>query len=191
MRVVAISLALSVMALLPVLARLGDSPAQTTARYGQPVASTGQPGEQTSTQTYEVSGLEVTCGYVGGKTEMETYARDGRGFSSEEVEALLRTNGSKRLQWTLPEKGYVNGTYTRSDGVTAVLTDSKLAIQTSKWTAAQAADQSAQTAKDNSTAGPTNGDNPNYSLGLSTNAASYVEPPAETNGAPPATTNAP
>jgi hypothetical protein len=190
MRVVAISLALSVMTLMPVFARLGDSPVQTTARYGQPVASTGQPGEQTSTQTYEVSGLEVTCGYVGGKTEMETYARDGRGFSSEEVEALLRTNGSKRLQWTLPKNGYVDGTYTRSDGATAVLTGNKLAIQTSKWDAAQAADQSAQTAKDSSTANATNGDDPNYTLGSSTNAASF-EPPAETNGAPAVTTNAP
>jgi hypothetical protein len=168
-------LALGLIGASPVFARMGDSVAQTVARYGQPVSSTSPSGELTSTRTFTISGLQVTCGYVGGKVEMETYARDDRNFIGPEVEALLRTNGTKRLGWTTPAEGYVNGNYKRVDGVTATLDGNKLAIQSPKWTDALAKDQAA-------------GNKP-ASETSATNATSSVSP-KETNAAP-ATTNAP
>jgi hypothetical protein len=184
MRTAAITLALGLAAVLPSHARLGDSPVQAAARYGHPVAASARPGAQTSTQIFAVSGLQVTCGYVAGKVEMETYTRAGQDLNSAEVEALLRTNGSKRLAWTTPADGYVDGAYTRSDGVTATLSGNKLAIQSSKWTDALAKDQAAaKAAAAADTASQANGVNPNYTTGAGTNAAGYVEPSAATNGA--------
>ena len=119
-------------------ARLGDSPLQTIARYGQPVASTGQPGALTSTRTFQVSGLTVTCGYVKNKVEMITYARDDRAFNPQEVEALLRTNGRK-IGWK-PGAGFGPGTYSRADGVTATVTDAKVEIKSPTWLEALAKD---------------------------------------------------
>jgi hypothetical protein len=200
MRTAAITLALGLAAVLPSHARMGDSAAQAASRYGQPVAASAHAGAQTSTQTFAVSGLQVTCGYVAGKVEMETYTRPDQALNRSEVEALLRTNGTKRLAWTTPQDGYVDGTYTRSDGVTATLSGNKLAIQSPKWTAALAQDQAAAkaAAATASAASAANGINPNYSTGAGTNAAGYVESPATTNGAPAngssatqTTTNAP
>jgi hypothetical protein len=184
MRTAAITLALGLAAVLSSHARMGDSPAQAASRYGQPVAASAQPGAQASTQTFAVSGLKVTCGYVAGKVEMETYTRADPAFNSAEVEALLRTNGSKRLTWVTPKAGYVDGTYTRSDGVTATLSGNKLAIQSPKWTAALALDRQAAAkgaAASMATGNMTNAANPNYSVGAGTNAAGYVESSATTN----------
>ncbi len=184
MRVVALFIALSAVATLRAPAFLGDSLAQASARYGQPVATTGQPGQQTSTRTYQASGLQITCGYVGGKVEMETYSRDDRVFNSAEVEALLRSNGGDSARWTVPADGYVDGDYNRADGATAHLAGTKLAIQTPKWNLALARDQlAAKAAASASSAGnSTNAANPNYAVGSATNAASYVESTATTNG---------
>jgi hypothetical protein len=173
MRVVTLFVALSAVATVRAPAFLGDSVAQTGARYGLPVAATGQPGQQTSTRTYEASGLQITCGYVGGKVEMESYSRDDRVFNSAEVEALLRSNGSKSARWTVPADGYVDGDYTRADGATAHLAGTKLTIQTPKWDKALAGDESRAKAAAASS-----------SAGGSTNAASVVPSPAATNAAP-------
>ena len=173
--------------LAPAAARLGDSPEQTVARYGQPIASTGQSGELTSTKTFEVSGLEVTCGYVNGKVEMETYVRSTRDFFPSEVEALLRTNGSKVSKWTTPADGYVNGDYKRADGITAKLTGGTLALQSPKWADALAKDQAAEKAaaeKAAQAAATTNTANPSNVAGSATNAASSVDTPASTTNSP-------
>jgi hypothetical protein len=198
MRVVAISFALSVAAATCAPAWLGDTVARTDYRYGQPVAENSTRGNQASTRTYQASGLVITCGYVAGTVEMETYSRNDRVFNSAEVEALLRSNGSKRVRWVLPKDGYVDGTFTRSDGVTADLAGTKLTLRTPKWTQALAHDQAAAKSGARTTMAPdtANGVNPNYSMGSTTNAAGLVEPPAETDGAPATsqtitTTNAP
>ena len=193
MRLAAIPFALGLLALLPLHARLGDSPAQTIARYGQSVATTGQPGELTSTKTFEVSGLEVTCGYVNGKVEMETYTRGTRDFFPSEVEALLRTNGSKVAKWTTPTDGYVNGDYKRADGVTAKLNGGTLALQSAKWADALAKDQAAEKAaveKAVQTPATTSTADPNYVTGSDTNAASYSGPTADTNAVPASASSA-
>jgi hypothetical protein len=186
MRVVAISIALGVAAMTGAPAWLSDTVARTDYRYGQPVAEDAVPGNQASTRTYQASGLVITCGYVAGKVEMESYSRNDRDFNKPEVEALLRSNGSKRLSWVLPKDGYVNGTYTRSDGATADLTGTKLTLQTPVWSQALAHDQAAAKNKSQATAvgGAASAANPNYSLGSSTNAAGYVESPAGTNSVP-------
>ena len=124
-------------------ARLGDSPEQTDRRYGQPVAASGQPGQLTSTRTYSVSGLEITCGYLDGKVAMETYARDDRSFNCSEVEALLRTNGGKKGGWKTPPDGFVPGHYTRADGATGTWSENQVTVQMPTWAAAVAHDEAA------------------------------------------------
>jgi hypothetical protein len=149
--VLAITLALS----LPAAARMGDTVAQTLYRYGQPATTTGQTGELTSTRTFDVSGLQLTCGYVNGKVVMETYERDDRDFLPPEVEAILRTDGRKK-NWS-PGGPFVPGTYHRVDGITATVTETKVQIVSPAWTDALAKD--AETEKANAAriaAGDTN-----------------------------------
>jgi len=112
-------------------ARMGDSYAQTLVRYGQPVASSGTPGELTSTRTFSISGLEVTCGYVAGKVEMETVTRSDRDFVPAEIEAFIRTNGQKK-NWT-PSGPFTDGTFKRADGITATVDGNKITFQSPKW----------------------------------------------------------
>jgi hypothetical protein len=126
---------------LPASARMGDSLAQTLFRYGQPVAGSGKTGELTSTRTFDISGLEITCGYVGGKVVMETVANRNRGFLPAEIEALLRTESQKR-NWTLPDGGneYTDGVYHRVDGTIAKVTGNKMEVISPAWTEALARD---------------------------------------------------
>ena len=112
-------------------ARMGDSYAQTLVRYGQPVDGTGKPGELTSTRTFSISGLQVTCGYVNGEVEMETVTRTDRDFIPAEVEAFLHTNGQKK-NWT-PGGPFGDGTYKRVDGITATVTGGKIVFLSPKW----------------------------------------------------------
>ena len=120
-------------------ARLGDGILETLTRYGQPVATAAQPGALTATRTFQVSGLTVTCGYVKGIVEMESYTRTDRAFMPPEVEALLRTNGRHR-NWT-PSDSFGPGIYHRTDGATATVTDTQITIATPKWAAALAQDK--------------------------------------------------
>ena len=128
---------------------------------------------------------------------METYTRGTRDFFPSEVEALLRTNGSKVAKWTTPADGYVNGDYKRADGVTAKLTGGTLALQSPKWADALAKDQAAEKAsaeKATQDASTTNNASPNYVTGSDTNAASYSGSITNTNAIPASaspTTNAP
>ena len=143
-KIAALFLAITLALSLPAAARMGDSFAQTLVRYGQPVAGTGQPGELTSTRTFAVSGLQVTCGYVAGKVEMETITRTDRDFLPAEVEAFLRTNGQKK-NWT-PPGPYTDGTYNRVDGITATVAGGKIAIQSPKWVDSLARDAATEKA---------------------------------------------
>jgi hypothetical protein len=122
-----------------VQARMGDSVAETVFRYGQPVASTGQPGALTSTRTFQVSGLTLVCGYIDGVVEMETYTRSDRAFLPTEIEAVLRTEGHHE-KWT-PGGTYGTGTYHRADNTVATVTDTGITVASPKWTAAVVKDQ--------------------------------------------------
>jgi hypothetical protein len=143
MRLPSLLLALLLTAL-PASARLGDTLAQTLYRYGQPIAATGKPGELTSTDTFAISGLQVTCGYVGGKVVMETLTNPDRDFLPAEVEAILRTEGQKK-NWT-PGGPFGPGTYTRVDGITATVTGNQVAVVAPAWTEALAQDAATEKA---------------------------------------------
>jgi hypothetical protein len=161
-------------------ARLGDPVAQTIFRYGGPVASTGKPGALTSTRTFEASGLTITCGYVNGVVEMESYTRADRAFIPPEIEAFLRTDG-RHQNWT-PSANFGYGTYTRADGATADVTETRILISTKKWVAAVAQDAAAAQAaagKKAAAAPPTNGADSSATPGASTN----VTPSTTTNAA--------
>jgi hypothetical protein len=160
-------------------ARLGDGVAETTFRYGDPVTSTGKPGALTSTRTFEASGLTITCGYVNGVVEMESYTRADRAFIPPEIEAFLRTDG-RHQNWT-PGTNFGYGTYTRADGATADVTETRILISTKKWVAAVAKDAAAAQAASSKKAA---------SAPLTNGADSSVTPGASTNAAPSATTNA-
>ena len=129
----------------PARALMGDSLAQTLARYGAPVASTGHYGLLTSTRTFTASGLRIICGYLDGKVAMETIVNPDRDFLPAEVEALLRTEG-QRKNWTLPDGGstFTDGLYTRADGVTATVTGNQMKVETPAWTQALAKDAATQ-----------------------------------------------
>lgn len=120
---------------------MGDSLAQTLFRYGQPAAVTGRYGLLTSTRTFQISGLQITCGYLKGKVVMETIVNPNRDFLPAEVEALLRTEGQKK-NWTLPNGGlaYTDGLYTRVDGVTATVDGNRMKVESPAWTQAVAKD---------------------------------------------------
>jgi hypothetical protein len=164
---------------LPARARLGDPVAQTIFRYGDPVSSTGKPGALTSTRTFEASGLTITCGYVNGVVEMESYTRADRAFIPPEIEAFLRTDG-RHQNWT-PGANFGYGTYTRADGATADVTQTRILISTKKWVAAKAKDAAAIQAATNKKAASAPSIN---------GADSSVKPGASINTAPSTTTNA-
>jgi hypothetical protein len=121
----------------PAEARMGDSLAQTLFRYGQPVAATGKYGLLTSTRTFQISGLQITCGYLNGAVVMETIVNPTRDFLPAEVEALLRSESQKK-NWTLPDGGltYTDGRYTRVDGVTATVAGNQMQVESPSWTKA-------------------------------------------------------
>jgi hypothetical protein len=143
-RTVATLLAACLLTTAPASARMGDTLAQTVARYGQPGAATGQPGQLTSTRTFAVDGLQVTCGYVAGQVEMETISRTDRDFLPAEVEAFIRTNSQGR-SWT-PAGPYTDGTFQRADGISATVAGNKIAFQSPKWLDALAKDADADKA---------------------------------------------
>lgn len=140
--------------ILPLHARIGDSPEQVAARYGQPVDSDpAGPGKLTSRLAYSISGLIIVCGYLEGKVVMETITNPGRDFLPAEVEALLRTE-SPHLEWK-PYGPYAgNMSYKRADGATATLTGNKLEIVTPAWTAALAKDEAASTSSARTNSAP-------------------------------------
>jgi hypothetical protein len=143
-KIAALFLAITLAAGLPAAARMGDTVAQTVYRYGQPAAFTGQPGELTSTRTFNVSGLQLICGYVDGKVVMETYERDNPDFLPPEVEALLRTE-SRKKNWS-PGGPFVPGTYHRVDGITATVIPNKVVIISPTWIDALAKDAATEKA---------------------------------------------
>jgi len=128
----------------PASARLGDSVAQTLYRYGQPIAATGRTGELASTRTFAISGLQVICGYVGGKVVMETLTNPDRDFLPAEVEAILRTEGQKK-NWS-PGGPFGPGTYTRVDGIIATVTGNQVAVVAPAWNQALAQDAATEKA---------------------------------------------
>lgn len=161
----------ALLALTPAFARMGDSTAQSLYRYGQPSSSTGgEPGQLTSTKTFQVSGLTLVCGYLKGLVAMEAYTVADRDFLPAEVEALLRTDSQKR-NWSPPGPYAGTMTYTRADGATAKLTGNKLEIYTPAWSTALA--QDAATAKANA----------DEAASSDTNAAPESTNAAETSGA--------
>lgn len=185
MRLVAVFLAVSLIAIFPARAHLGDSPEQAAFRYGDPVNGVNHPGAQTSIQVFNKDGLTIVCGFVNKKVEMYSISRNDRAFLPPEIEAILRTNG-RHINW-VPGAGFGPGTYKRADGVTATVTKTEVDIQSPKWTAAVAKDQAAakaKAAKAAQAAAAANTPDPNYTPIFNTNAASYVEPQAETKATP-------
>ena len=127
---------------LPLVAHMGDTIGQAEQRYGRPVAKTGHTGNLTSTETFNASGMQITCGYVDKHVEAIVFTRGDRAFVAPEVEALLRTNAQHK-NWTPDNSGTA---YTRADGAKAELKGTTLAMATPKWLDAMAKDEKAKKA---------------------------------------------
>lgn len=85
------------------LARIGESPEQCAARYGEPI----RPGFEPMSTVHQKAGIEVVCHYHEGKCDSIDFSRLGEGsngqwpgFSMAEAKALMEASSGGK-PWSL------------------------------------------------------------------------------------------
>src|SRR3954466_15185572 len=103
--------------LVPASARIGETVAQITERYGAPV---DRKVGAISSLTYSVDGWMVTCDFVNGVCARASYAKPGE-WTPETFEKLLTTNGelSRWTECSAPNLKKLLRVWKRDDGSTA------------------------------------------------------------------------
>ena len=132
-------------------ARLGETPDQLVARYGQPLTEVDQKAEGTKVAlanvVFQKGGFEIDVSLSDGLSVQESFKKiNGQPMTVAEVKTLLAAN-SQGYGWEAPDEKPQGRVWKRDDGATATAaSDGSLTIKTReiivKETAAKKEEQS-------------------------------------------------
>jgi hypothetical protein len=126
MRIILLSLALVAITTAGAQARIGETPDQLVARYGQPLNEVDQKAEGAKIAlahvTFEKGGYQIDVTITDGLSVEEKYKKiNGQSMTVEEARILLNANSGGQ-NWSEPQKSTDAITWTRDDNATAQLT---------------------------------------------------------------------
>ncbi len=125
------------------LARIGETPDQLVARYGQPLNETDQKGEGAKIPlahvTFQKGGFEIDVTISGGLSVQEVFKKiNGQPIGVEEARILLNAN-AQGMVWNAPQQQSGATVWTRDDNATAELSaDGSMTIRSHELTAEEA-----------------------------------------------------
>lgn len=116
-------------------ARLGETPDQLVARYGQPLSEVDQKAENgkvgMANVVFQKGGFEIDVSVNDGVSVQETFKKlNGQPLTLGEVRTLLDANG-QGMTWEAPELIQQGKMWKRDDGAVAIVgADGALTIKT-------------------------------------------------------------
>jgi hypothetical protein len=125
------------------LARIGETPDQLVARYGQPLNEVDQKAEGAKIPLAKVSfqkgGYQIDVTISGGVSVQEIFKKiNGQPISFDEAQILLNAN-SQGMVWNAPQQTPDGKVWTRDDNAVAQLGgDGAMTIRSHQLTAEQA-----------------------------------------------------
>jgi hypothetical protein len=140
MRIAPLTLVFIVTTTCGAFARIGETPDQLVARYGQPLNETDQKAEGAKISlarvTFQKGGYQIDVTISGGLSAQETFKKlNGQAITVDEARLLLNAN-AQGLEWSAPEKKADAMTWTRDDNAVAQLSnDGSLIIRSRQLTA--------------------------------------------------------
>ena len=122
-------------------ARLGDTPDQLAARYGQPLTEIDEKAEGTqipvSNYVFQKGGFEIKVTVSNGVSAEESYKKlNGDTFTDAEIRTLLGAN-SQGSEWEAPQPATGGKSWARDDGSTAALNGKTFKVTSKDLIAAQ------------------------------------------------------
>jgi hypothetical protein len=123
MRIVLLTLALFPAMTAVLHARIGETPDQLVARYGQPLKEEDQKPDGTKIAlakvTFQKGGYQIEVTITGGASQQEVFKKlNGQPITVEETRVLLDAN-SQGLNWSPPVKTSDSIIWTREDNAMA------------------------------------------------------------------------
>jgi len=121
-------------------ARIGETPDQLVARYGQPLNETDQKAEGAKISlarvTFQKGGYQIDVTISGGLSVQEAFKKiNNQPITVEEARLLLSAN-AQGLEWSAPEKKADAMIWTRDDNAVAQLSnDGSMIIRSRQLTA--------------------------------------------------------
>jgi hypothetical protein len=116
-------------------ARLGETPDQLVARYGQPISEVDQKAEGSkvalASVVFQKGGFEIDVSVADGFSVQETFKKlNGQPMTLGEVRTLLNAN-AQGFGWEAPQSIESGKIWSRDDGATATVgQDGTLTIKT-------------------------------------------------------------
>jgi hypothetical protein len=106
-------------------ARIGETPDQLVARYGQPLKEEDQKAEgdkiPMAKVTFQKGGFQIDVTITNGLSQQEVFKKiNGQPLSVEEARTLLDAN-SQGYNWSMPQKSADGTVWIRDDNATAKL----------------------------------------------------------------------
>jgi hypothetical protein len=144
MRIILLSLVFIATTAVAAHARIGETPDQLVARYGQPLNETDQKAEGDKIALAHVSfqkgGFQIEVTISGGLSVEEIFKKlNGQSITVDEAHILLTANAGGQ-NWSFPDKGKDAITWTRDDHALAKLTsDGTMTIRSQDLVVQQAA----------------------------------------------------
>lgn len=141
MRIALFTLVFAASAVTTVYARLGETPDQLVARYGQPLNEVDQKAEGAKISlarvTFQKNGFQVDVTITNGLSVQEIFKKlNGQPITVEEARILLNAN-AQGLNWSAPQKTTDAFVWTRDDYAVAQLSNDGSMIIRSHELAAQ------------------------------------------------------
>jgi hypothetical protein len=125
MRIALLTLVFIATASICAMARIGETPDQLVARYGQPLNETDQKGEGAKIPlarvTFQKGGFEIDVTITGGVSVQEIFKKiNGQPITVDEARILLAANAGP-YTWSAPQKTPDAQIWTRDDSAVAQL----------------------------------------------------------------------
>jgi len=143
MRIALLTLVFTVTTACGAFARIGETPDQLVARYGQPLKETDQKAEGAKISlaqvTFQKGGYQIDVTIVGGLSVQEIFKKlNGQSITTDEAQILLNAN-AEGMNWSAPMRKPDSIDWRRDDNAFAQLPkDGTMIIRSRKLTADEA-----------------------------------------------------
>jgi hypothetical protein len=140
MRIALLTLVFIVTTTCGAFARVGETPDQLVARYGQPLNETDQKADGAKLSlarvTFQKGGYQIDVTISGGLSVQEVFKKiNGQSMTVDEARLLLNANG-QGMDWSAPQKKTDAIVWTRDDNAVAPLSsDGSMIIRSHALTA--------------------------------------------------------